>query len=140
MTALNRLLSSFPFRLTLAYMGVFVLAAVLIVSFIAWRANELLTTKVIETLTAEVVGLREQFQVGGPARLRTAGETALSRYLSARIGNATRLLVERSDGGEAFGHNDHFAPVRLVHEAPAGAILEARVTAATHDHLIAAAA
>jgi hypothetical protein len=29
--------------------------------------------------------------------------------------------------------------VRLIHAAPAGAILEARVTAATNDHLIAAA-
>ena len=69
MTALIRLLSSTPFRLTLAYMGAFVLAAALIVGFIAWRANELLTTKVVETLTAEVTGLREQFQAGGAERL-----------------------------------------------------------------------
>ena len=90
MTALNRLLSSFPFRVTLAYMGVFVLAAVLIVSFIAWRANELLTTKVIETLTAEVVGLREQFQTGGPARLRTAVTER-----AAEPGSGLYLLLER---------------------------------------------
>ena len=38
MTALIRLLSSTPFRLTLAYMGAFVAAAALIVGFIAWRA------------------------------------------------------------------------------------------------------
>jgi hypothetical protein len=69
-TALTRLLASTPFRVTLAYIGAFALAAALIVGFIAWRANELLTTKVIETLTAEVVGLREQYQVGGAARLR----------------------------------------------------------------------
>ena len=91
MTALSRLLSSFPFRVTLAYMGVFVLAAVLIVSFIAWRANELLTTKVIETLSAEVVGLREQFQTGGPARLRAVvGERA------AEPGSGLYLLVDDS--------------------------------------------
>jgi hypothetical protein len=48
-TALNRLLSSSPFRLALAYVGVFVVAAGVIVGFVAWRANELLTTKVIET-------------------------------------------------------------------------------------------
>jgi signal transduction histidine kinase len=90
-TALNRLLSSFPFRLTLAYMGVFVLAAVLIVSFIAWRANELLTTKVIETLSAEVVGLREQYQTGGPARLRAVvGERA------AEPGSGLYLLVDEA--------------------------------------------
>jgi tRNA A37 methylthiotransferase MiaB len=63
----------------------------------------------------------------------------LGRYLTGRIGEATRLLVERNEDGEVFGHNDHFAPVRLVHAAQAGAILEARITAATPDHLIAAA-
>src|SRR5215470_10807727 len=50
-------------------MGAFILAAGLTVGFIAWRANELLTTSVVETLRAEVVGLREQYQAGGPARL-----------------------------------------------------------------------
>ncbi|MGH6894524.1 MAG: tRNA (N(6)-L-threonylcarbamoyladenosine(37)-C(2))-methylthiotransferase MtaB, partial [Dongiaceae bacterium] len=72
------------------------------------------------------------------ARLRAAGRRALRGYLAAQVGEATRLLVERSEAGEAFGHNDHFAPVRLAHEAPSGAIVEARVTAATEDHLIAA--
>ena len=69
MTALIRLLSSTPFRLTLAYMGAFVAAAALIVGFIAWRANDLLTNKVVETLEAEITGLREQFQAGGAERL-----------------------------------------------------------------------
>ncbi len=73
------------------------------------------------------------------ARLREAGAAALGRYLASRVGAPTRLLVERSESGAAFGHDDHFAPVRLGHEAAAGIILEARVTAATHDHLIAAA-
>ena len=44
--------------------------------------------------------------------------------------------VLRSEDGEAFGHNDHFAPVRLRGSAPQGAIVDARVTAAAEDHLI----
>jgi threonylcarbamoyladenosine tRNA methylthiotransferase MtaB len=72
------------------------------------------------------------------ARLRAAGQQALGRYLAGRVGAATRLLVERSEDGEAFGHNDHFAPVRLQGSAPQGAIVDARVTAATEEHLIAA--
>ena len=48
MTALIRLLSSTPFRLTLAYMGAFVVAAALIVGFIAWRANDLLTNNGVD--------------------------------------------------------------------------------------------
>ena len=107
MTALNRLLSSFPFRLTLAYMGVFVLAAVLIVSFIAWRANELLTTKVIETLTAEVVGLREQFQAGGPARLRTAVTER-----AAEPGSGLYLLLD--EAGRKVAGNLNAIPPELA--------------------------
>jgi threonylcarbamoyladenosine tRNA methylthiotransferase MtaB len=94
----------------------------------------------VGTPAAKMPQLNGHLRKERAARLRAAGDAALSRYLSTRICAATRLLVERSDSGEAFGHNDHFAPVRLAHEAPAGAILEARVTAATHDYLIAAAA
>jgi tRNA A37 methylthiotransferase MiaB len=83
-------------------------------------------------------------QLAGPvrkeraARLRAAGQQALGRYLLSRVGAETRLLVERSEDGEAFGHNDHFAPVRLKGSALQGTIVDAHVTAATEDHLIAA--
>jgi signal transduction histidine kinase len=68
-TALTRLVASIPFRLTVAYMGAFVVAAALIVGFVAWRANGLLTARAIEALSAEVAALRDQFQVGGAPRL-----------------------------------------------------------------------
>jgi signal transduction histidine kinase len=108
-TALTRLLGSSPFRLTLAFIGVFVVAAALIVGFIAWRANELLTTKVMETLTAEVTGLREQFQAGGPVRLRDiiaerASEPGSSLYLLVDAtdrkiaGNLSRVPPELREG------------------------------------------
>jgi signal transduction histidine kinase len=94
----------------MAYIGLFVLAAALIVGFITWRANELLTTKVMETLNAEVQGLREQFQAGGPARLRDiiaerSGEPGSSLYLlvdaGARkiAGNLSRVPPELREGG-----------------------------------------
>jgi len=110
-TALTRLLSSTPFRLTLVYSGVFVIAAGAIVAYISWRANELLTTKVIETLMAEVTGLREQFQSGGAARLRDivaerSREPGSSLYLlvdaSARkvAGNLGRMPPGIADSGQ----------------------------------------
>jgi signal transduction histidine kinase len=68
----TRLIASTPFRLTVAYMGGFVVAAALIVGFVAWQANELMTGKVIEALGAEISALREQFQAGGPDRLVAA--------------------------------------------------------------------
>ena len=89
MTALTRLLSSTPFRLTLAYMGAFVVAAALIVGFVAWRANDLLTNKVVETLEAEVTGLREQFQAGGAERL-----AAIVAQRSSQPGSSLYLLVD----------------------------------------------
>jgi signal transduction histidine kinase len=103
-TALARLLSSTPFRLTLAYMGAFVLAAALIVGFIAWRANELLTTKVVETLTAEVTGLREQFLAGGPARLAQIVNDRV-----AEPGSSLYLLVDAS-GRKVAGNLSRMPP------------------------------
>ena len=91
MTALTRLVASSPFRLSLGYLGAFVLVAAMIVGFIGWRANELLTSQVIETLTAEVVGLREQYQVGGASRLR---DIVADR--SAEPGGGLYLLTDAS--------------------------------------------
>jgi signal transduction histidine kinase len=68
----TRLIASTPFRLTVAYMGGFVVAAAMIVGFVAWQANELLTSKVLEALSTEISALREQFQAGGPERLVAA--------------------------------------------------------------------
>ena len=104
MTALIRLLSSTPFRLTLAYMGAFVVAAAMIVGFIAWRANDLLTNKVVETLEAEVTGLREQFQAGGAERL-----AAIVAQRSAQPGSSLYLLVDAA-GRKAAGNLNRVPP------------------------------
>ena len=104
MTALIRLLSSTPFRLTLAYMGAFVVAAALIVGFIAWRANDLLTNKVVDTLEAEVTGLREQFQAGGAERL-----AAIVAQRSSQPGSSLYLLVDAA-GRKVAGNLDRVPP------------------------------
>ncbi len=93
----------------------------------------------VGTPAAKMPQLNGNLRKERAARLRAAGAEALGRYLAARVGQPTRLLVEGNEAGAAFGHDDHFAPVRLAHAAQTGAILEARVTAAAHDHLIAAA-
>ena len=104
MTALIRLLSSTPFRLSLGYMGVFVAAAALIVGFIAWRANDLLTNKVVETLEAEVTGLREQFQAGGAERL-----AAVIAQRAGEPGSGLYLLVD-AGGRRVAGNLDRVPP------------------------------
>jgi signal transduction histidine kinase len=82
----TRLIASLPFRLTVAYMGAFVVAAALIVGFVAWRANALLTTRAVEALASEIAVLRGEFQAGGPPRLIAAinervGEPGSNLYL-----------------------------------------------------------
>jgi len=53
-------------------MGAFVAAAALIVLYVAWQANELLASKAVEALRAEVASLRGQFEAGGTPRLVAA--------------------------------------------------------------------
>jgi signal transduction histidine kinase len=97
-TALTRLIGSTPFRLTVAYLGAFVLAAALIVMYVAWQANELLTSRAIARLTAEVASLREQFQAGGPARLVTA--------IRERVGEpGSGLFLLLDEGGNKLAGN-----------------------------------
>ncbi len=110
MTALTKLIASFPFRLTVAYMGAFVLAALLIVLYIAWQANELLTSKVIDTLGAEVASLRAQYQAGGPQgpeRLESA-----IRYRVREPGSGLYLLVG-ADGIKRAGNLPAMPPTLI---------------------------
>jgi signal transduction histidine kinase len=119
-TALTRLLTSTPFRLTLAYMGSFVVAAALIVMFAAWRANDLLTTEVVQTLAAEVTGLREQFEAGGPQRLATVvGERA------AQPGSGLYLLADTA--GRKIAGNLASVPQQLE-SARSGSVFRYRRT------------
>src|SRR5262249_57615509 len=85
-------------------MGAFVAAAALIVGFIAWRAQDLLTNKVVETLEAEVTGLREQFQAGGAERLAT-----IVAQRSSQPGSSLYLLVD-AGGRKVTGNLDRVPP------------------------------
>jgi hypothetical protein len=40
-----------------------VLGPLLLIGYLAWHANDFITTKTVETLEAEITGLREQFQL-----------------------------------------------------------------------------
>jgi signal transduction histidine kinase len=97
-TVLTRLLGSTPFRLTVAYMGAFVAAAAVIVLYVAWQANELLTSKAVEALQAEVAGLRTQFEAGGRPRLVAAIQERVSEP-----GSGLYLLVD-ADGTRLAGN------------------------------------
>lgn len=58
------------------------------------------------------------------ARLRAAGDAAITRHLVAQVGKAARVLTE----GPRMGRTESFAAVRLSEDRPEGAVIEARLT------------
>lgn len=77
--ALSKLLGTSAFRWLLAYSAVFGISAAGVIGYIYWQTNDLLTRQVLQTLDAEVTGLREQYGIGGIALLnRVIGERSQS--------------------------------------------------------------
>jgi signal transduction histidine kinase len=108
-TALSRLLRATPFRLALGYIAVFVFASALIVGYLVWRANQLLTTKVLETIGAEVTGLSEQY--------RSGGLSALAASVGERIrepGSSLYILIG-PDGRKVAGNLNRLPPEITAH-------------------------
>jgi threonylcarbamoyladenosine tRNA methylthiotransferase MtaB len=67
------------------------------------------------------------------ARLRAEAEAARGRYLAGRVGSLASVLVEKP----GFGHDQHFAPVRLGPGPLPGAIVSARIAGVADGELVA---
>jgi threonylcarbamoyladenosine tRNA methylthiotransferase MtaB len=62
------------------------------------------------------------------ARLRAAGDRALSRFLDAQVGHTASVLIEKREAdGQVMGRSETFAPVLLPMGA-VGAVVAARIT------------
>jgi threonylcarbamoyladenosine tRNA methylthiotransferase MtaB len=73
------------------------------------------------------------------AMLRAAGNRAKERFFAAQRGARAEVLIERTDDSGAFGHSQHFAPVRIA-AAPAiapGTIVTATIVGANANELMA---
>jgi threonylcarbamoyladenosine tRNA methylthiotransferase MtaB len=68
------------------------------------------------------------------ARLRQAGEAALARFLTGRIGATEQVLVE----SDTRGRSAHYAPVALAAPEAAGEVVAARIAAVADGRLVAA--
>jgi signal transduction histidine kinase len=68
-TALGKLLRTTAFRLTLVYLVLFALYAVLLLGFFALNARRLVTEQITTTVDTEVSGLAQQYEQGGIRRL-----------------------------------------------------------------------
>ena len=123
MTALARLLSTSTVRWLIAYCAVFGIAAAGVVGYIYWQTNDLLTRQVVQTLAAEVKGLREQFDLGGvPLLARVVTE----RSLNAGSG---LYLLSSAEGAKLAGNLSGF-PSELPGESGGGIFHYARASTA----------
>ena len=66
---LPTLVRTTAFRLSLAYLAVFAIAAFLILGYVAWNATRILDSQIVDTIEAEINGLAEQYRVAGIRRL-----------------------------------------------------------------------
>lgn len=100
-SARSRLFRSTAFRLTLLYMGVFVVFATAILGYVAWNARTLIEQQIRQTIDAEITGLSEQFRQGGIRRLiavieqRSRGPGASLYLLTSPIGERIAGNVEQ---------------------------------------------
>lgn len=93
MTRLTRLLRTSTFRLSVVYLGLFVLSVVTVLAYIYLNTSVLLARQTNETIDAEITGLAEQYRSGGLQSLvRIVAERSRSRdggvYLLSAPGGA----------------------------------------------------
>ena len=98
MTALGRLVRTTTFKLTLVYLTVFALFAVVLLGYFAWTTQRLVTEQITETVDAEITGLAEQYRQGGLRRLVLSVENR-----TRRPGSSLYLVTTFS--GEALTGN-----------------------------------
>ena len=84
-----------------------------------------------ETAAARMPQVAPALRKERAARLRAAGDAAVSRFLAGHVGAEAEVLVEQ----ENQGRTSHFAEIRLDRPAPAGTLARARVTGANDQHL-----
>ena len=94
----RNLFRSSPFRLAVAYVALFAVSALLLLSFIYWSTAGYMLRQADETIEAEIAGLAERYEVAGLRGLTSLIEDRLSRqpsgsslYLVADAGYRPRV-------------------------------------------------
>ena len=129
MTALTKLFRTTTFRLSLTYLALFSVAAVLAIFYIYWNTTVLLSRQLNQTIDAELKGLAEQYRAGELDQLvRTVAER------SQTPGNSLYLVADK-DGKQLAGNLsavspqlwDSLGPVEFVYTRPAPGGVERRL-------------
>jgi hypothetical protein len=95
-TALGKLIRTTAFKLTLVYLGIFVLFAASLLGYFALNTRRLITDQITATVNGEVSGLSEQYGQGGLRRLVTVVDLR-----SRRPGSSLYLVTTPSGEGLA---------------------------------------
>jgi len=69
MTAIGKLVRTTAFKLSMAYLVVFIVFAFGTLAYVAWSARRVLDDQFVSTIEAEISGLSEQYRAGGLRRL-----------------------------------------------------------------------
>ena len=129
MTALTKLFRTTTFRLSLTYLALFSVAAIVAIAYIYWNTTVLLSRQLNQTIDAELTGLAEQYRAGGLDQLvRTAAER------SRTPGNSLYLVADK-DGKQLAGNLsavspqlwDSLGPVEFFYTRPAPGGVERRL-------------
>ncbi|MBZ0229397.1 MAG: two-component sensor histidine kinase, partial [Bauldia sp.] len=110
MTTLAKLVSASAFRLALLFLGIFSFSSVLVIGYIYYATNVLLSRQLNEAIEAEASSLAEQYSAGGTVRLLTAVQQR-----AAIAGNSLYLLADA--GGRPLAGNLYGAPAAVTGEA-----------------------
>jgi signal transduction histidine kinase len=95
-TALGKLIRTTAFKLTLVYLGIFILFAASLLGYFALNTRRLITEQITATVNGEINGLSEQYAQGGLRRLVTVVDLR-----SRRPGSSLYLVTTPSGEGLA---------------------------------------
>jgi signal transduction histidine kinase len=128
-TALTKLFRTITFRLSLTYLALFSVAAIVAIAYIYWNTTVLLSRQLNQTIDAELKGLAEQYRAGGLDQLvRIVAER------SRTPGNSLYLVADK-DGKQLAGNLsavspqlwDSLGPVEFFYSRPAPGGVERRL-------------
>jgi len=88
--ALGQILRTSAFKLSAAYLLIFIVFAVFVLGYLSWTSRRLLDDQTTATIETEINALAEQYRQGGERRLITAIERR-----SRQTGSFIYLLVDR---------------------------------------------
>jgi signal transduction histidine kinase len=109
LTALGKLLRTTAFRLTLAYLLIFILFAASLLGYFALNTRRLITEQITTTVNGEINGLSEQYTQGGIRRLVIVVD------LRSRRPGSSLYLVTTATGEGLAGNVGSLEPGVLDH-------------------------